>query len=114
VKATIWHNPRCSKSRETLALLADQGLEPEVRLYLIDPPSEAEINAVLVQLGIEAKYLTRQGEALFRELNLAPEDNPDRLVAAMASHPVLIERPVVFANGKAVLGRPPKAVLSIL
>lgn len=114
MKVTIWHNPRCSKSRETLALLTAQGLNPEVRLYLKDPPLVAEIRETLTLLGIEAKALMRRGEAVFRELGLAAEDDTNRLVAAMAANPVLIERPVVFANGQAALGRPPEAVLSIL
>ena len=108
--AVIWHNPRCSKSRQTLALLE----EPDVRLYLTDPPSEAEIREVLSLLGIEAAALMRTGEKVFKELGLSKSDAPDALIAAMAANPILIERPIVFANGKARIGRPPEAVLEIL
>ena len=106
----IWHNPRCSKSRQTLALLE----APDIRLYLQDPPDAAEITQALRLLDIPAIKLVRRGEAAFKELGLT-KDTPDAaLVATMAAHPILIERPVVFANGKAALGRPPEAVLEIL
>lgn len=111
---TIWHNPRCTKSRETLALLDARGIAPEVRLYLKDQPSAEEITEALQLLGQPAIALVRTKEAAFRDLGLT-KDAPDAtLIAAMAEHPVLIERPVVFANGKAALGRPPEAVLEIL
>ncbi len=111
---TIWHNPRCTKSRETLALLEARGIAPEVRLYLKDQPSAEEITEALQLLGQPAIALVRTKEAAFRDLGLT-KDAPDAtLIAAMAEHPVLIERPVVFANGKAALGRPPEAVLDIL
>ncbi len=111
---TIWHNPRCTKSRETLALLEARGIAPEVRLYLKDQPSAEEITEALQLLGQPAIALVRTKEAAFRDLGLT-KDAPDAtLIAAMAEHPVLIERPVVFANGKAALGRPPEAVLEIL
>lgn len=111
---TIWHNPRCTKSRETLALLDARGIAPEVRLYLKDQPSAEEITEALQLLGQPAIALVRTKEAAFRDLGLT-KDAPDAtLIAAMAEHPVLIERPVVFANGKAALGRPPEAVLDIL
>ncbi|WP_343081745.1 arsenate reductase (glutaredoxin) [Ostreiculturibacter nitratireducens] len=114
VTVTIWHNPRCTKSRETLALLEARGIAPEVRLYLKDQPSAEEITEALQLLGQPAIALVRTKEAAFRDLGLT-KDAPDAtLIAAMAEHPVLIERPVVFANGKAALGRPPEAVLEIL
>ncbi|WP_343117215.1 arsenate reductase (glutaredoxin) [Ostreiculturibacter nitratireducens] len=114
VTVTIWHNPRCTKSRETLALLEARGIAPEVRLYLKDQPSAEEITEALQLLGQPAIALVRTKEAAFRDLGLT-KDAPDAtLIAAMAEHPVLIERPVVFANGKAALGRPPEAVLDIL
>ncbi len=109
----IWHNPRCSKSRETLALLTARGLEPQVRLYLKDPPSEADIFAVQKALGVPPIDMMRKGEKLFKELGLADADD-DTLTAAMADHPILIERPLVLHDGKAALGRPPAAVLDIL
>jgi len=108
--AVIWHNPRCSKSRQTLALLE----APEIRLYLQEPPDADQIAEALRLLDIPAIALVRRGEAVFKELGLS-KDTPDAaLIAAMAAHPILIERPVVFANGKAALGRPPEAVLAIL
>jgi arsenate reductase len=108
--AVIWHNPRCSKSRQTLALLD----APEIRLYLQDPPDAGEIMEALRLLGLPAFALMRRGEAVFKELELSTDTQEATLIAAMAAHPILIERPVVFANGKAALGRPPEAVLAIL
>lgn len=109
---TIWHNPRCSKSRATLALLASLGVAAEVRLYLRDPPSEAELRAALAALGRPARDLVRKGEPAFRDLGLAAADE-DALVAAMVAHPELIERPLVLHRGKAALGRPPEAVRTL-
>lgn len=114
VSVTIWHNPRCSKSRATLALLEEQGVEPVVRLYREDAPSEEEIRASLAMLGVTALTLVRTGEAVFKELGLSKESSEDDLIAAMAAHPVLIERPVVISGNRAALGRPPESVLDIL
>ena len=110
---SIWHNPRCSKSRETLALLTDKGITPEVRLYLDDVPTADELRSALATLGMTAGELVRRKEALFKELDLASA-NDDQLIDAMVANPKLIERPIVFANGRAALGRPPENVLSIL
>ena len=110
---SIWHNPRCSKSRETLALLTDKGIMPEVRLYLVDVPTADELRSALATLGLTAGELVRRKEALFKELNLA-NANDDQLIDAMVANPKLIERPIVFANGRAALGRPPENVLAIL
>jgi len=111
----IFHNPRCSKSRATLSLLQDQGLEPEITLYLENPPDAGELRSILKKLGLTARGLMRRGEAEFRELGLSDESlTEDELVAAMAANPRLIERPIVLANGKAAIGRPPEAVLEIL
>ena len=110
---TIWHNPRCSKSRQTLALIEDKG-DVSIRKYLEDAPTEAELRGVLGLLGISAIQMMRTKEALFKELGLARSDDDETLLAAMAANPKLIERPVVFANGRAALGRPPEAVLDIL
>ncbi|UPG84647.1 arsenate reductase (glutaredoxin) [Luteibacter aegosomatis] len=108
----VWHNPRCSKSRETLALLQARGLEPVVVDYLKTPPSAADIDAVLTMLGIEPRELMRRGEA---EYDSVPADaSRDALIAAMVTMPKLIERPVVIHDGKAAIGRPPEAVLAIL
>jgi arsenate reductase len=113
--ATLYHNPRCGKSRATLELLRSQGIEPTVIEYLKTPPSAAELEAILAQLGLEPRELMRKGETLYKEAGL---DNPslDRsaLIAAMVAHPALIERPIVLANGKAAIGRPPENVLAIL
>ncbi|MCF2872529.1 arsenate reductase (glutaredoxin) [Octadecabacter sp. G9-8] len=110
---TIWHNPRCAKSRETLALLQDAGHQPAVRLYLTDTPSEAEVIAVRNALGVTADDMMRKGEKIFRELNLATATE-DQLIDAMVAHPILIERPVLLNNGKAAIGRPPERVLDIV
>lgn len=110
---TIWHNPRCSKSRQTLALLHDLGIDPSIRLYLRDLPSEAEIRAALAALGGPATGLLRTGEALFKELGLTTDMDEVTLIAAMAAHPALIERPLVVNGTRARLGRPPEAVLDL-
>lgn len=114
MSVTIWHNPRCSKSRATLALLEARGIAPEIRLYLQDPPGEDELRAALDTLGIAAQGLVRKGEEAYKAAGLGPGSDEAAVVAAMAAHPKLIERPVVFANGKARVGRPPEAVLDIL
>ncbi|MGG7643768.1 arsenate reductase (glutaredoxin) [Rhodovulum sp. YNF3179] len=111
---TIWHNPRCSKSRETLKLLEAHGAAPDVRLYLKEPPSAAEIRTALDLLGLSAAALTRMKEPVFRDLGLSGDSPEEALIAAMAEHPILIERPIVFADGDAALGRPPEAVLALL
>ena len=111
----IYHNPRCSKSRQTLALLRERGLEPEIVLYLDTPPSEARISELLDMLGVPPRGLMREKEAPYRELALAdPALTRADLIAAMAAHPILIERPVVVSGARAAIGRPPEAVLEIL
>jgi arsenate reductase len=111
----ILHNPRCSKSRATLDLLRDRGIEPEITLYLETPPSRDELRAILQRLRMKPIELVRKGEAEFRELGLdAPGVTDGQLLDAMVRHPRLIERPIVLAGGKAAIGRPPEAVLSIL
>lgn len=115
MSVTIWHNPRCSKSRQALKLLEHQGITPTVRKYLDDPPTAAELSKVLGLLGREPRELMRKREAEYQALNLGDASKSrDELIAAMAAHPRLIERPVVLANGKAALGRPPEDVLEIL
>ena len=112
---TVWHNPRCSTSRKTLDLLRARGVEPEIRDYLKQPPDAAELARVLDLLGIEPRALMRRKEAAYAEGGLDRADlSRDALIRAMAEHPILIERPVVLAGGKAALGRPPENVLSIL
>lgn len=111
----IFHNPRCSKSRATLALLRDRDIEPEIVPYLDAPPTAQELNRILSLLDRSPRELMRKGEAEYRELGLADPDLDDAaLVAAMVEHPRLIERPIVLANGKAAVGRPPESVLEIL
>lgn len=111
---TIWHNPRCTKSRETLALLEARGVTPVVRKYLEDAPDEAEIRTALAALGLRPIEAIRVKEKEFREMGLTRDSDDDTLIRAMAATPKLIERPVVFKDGKARLGRPPEAVLDIL
>ncbi|WP_428943731.1 arsenate reductase (glutaredoxin) [Pantoea sp. FN060301] len=112
----IYHNPRCSKSRETLALLREKGVEPEIVLYLETPPDAATLQDLVEKLGFSsARELMRTKEPLYRSLDLGDNRISEAaLLAAMASHPALIERPIVIANGKARLGRPPEQVLTIL
>lgn len=115
MSVTIYHNPRCSKSRQTLALLEDRGIAPVVVEYLADAPSQDELRDVLVKLGKRPRDIMRRGEAVYKELGLADTDlSDDALITAMAAHPILIERPIVIAGEKAALGRPPEAVLEIL
>ncbi len=110
---TIWHNPRCSKSRATLELIEGAGITPEIRLYQDNAPTADEIRAALTLLNIPASALIRTNEALYKDLNLKNADE-ETLINAMAQNPRLIERPVVLANNKAALGRPPESVLDIL
>lgn len=111
----IYHNPRCSKSRQTLDLLRDQGIEPTIVEYLKTPPDRATLEKILAMLKLEPRDLMRKKEAEYKELDL---DNPqlgrDQLIEAMLTHPKLIERPIVIKNGKAALGRPPEQVLEII
>lgn len=111
---TIWHNPRCSKSRQTLALLEARGDEVCVRRYLEDAPDAAELKLARDTLGLRTIEMMRTGEKLFRELGLSKDADDETLIAAMHDNPILIERPVVFAKGRACIGRPPEAVLDIL
>lgn len=112
---TIYHNPRCSKSRQTLKLIEDAGVEVKTVLYLNDLLSEADISSLLSQLGFSsARELMRTGEAIYKELNLKLETEESRLLEAMAANPKLIERPIVVKGNKAILGRPPENVLEFL
>lgn len=111
---TIWHNPRCTKSRETLALIEERGIAPNVRKYLEDAPTEDEIRAALAALGLTALQAMRTKEPEFKAQGLSKDSDEASLIAALAATPKLIERPIVFANGKARLGRPPEQVLDIL
>lgn len=115
MQVVIYHNPRCSKSRQTLQLLKDRGIEPEIIEYLKTPPDRKKLQEILKLLGMNPRDLMRTKESIYREARL--DDNSlsdDQLLNAMIEHPVLMERPVVLANGKAALGRPPEQVLDIL
>ena len=114
-KAIIYHNPRCSKSRATLAVLEEKGEEFEVIKYLDTPPSKDTLQQVLKMLNLSPRELMRKGEAEYKENNLADESLTDeQLLDAMIAYPKLIERPIVVKNGKAAIGRPPESVLDIL
>lgn len=111
----LYHNPRCSKSRGALELLEARGLTPTVVRYVETPPSAAELQALLAKLGFNARQLLRTGEDEYKTLNLADATLTEaQLIEAMASHPKLIERPILVAGDKAVVGRPPETVLEIL
>ena len=115
MSVVIYHNPRCGKSRQTLQLLRERGIEPTVIEYLKNPPSKRTLEKILDLLGMEPRALMRKHEPAYREANL---DDPgltrDTLIIAMMQRPILIERPIVLANGKAAVGRPPGKVLEIL
>lgn len=112
---TLYHNPRCSKSREALNLLREQGLEPEIILYLETPPSAKTLKTLLATLGISARDLLRKGEDAYKELNLADEKLSEAaLIKAMVENPKLIERPIAINGDKAVIGRPPENVLQVI
>lgn len=111
---TLWHNPRCSKSRQALALLQDTGIGPVIRRYLDDAPSIDELRVVRDALGITAAGMMRTKEKRFAELGLTGQQDDDFLLQIMAENPALIERPIALAGGRAVIGRPPERVLDIL
>lgn len=112
---TIYHNPRCSKSRQTLEILEQNGIEPDVVRYLETPPDKTELKTLLAKLGIGPRDLLRRGEAAYKEQGLAnPELTDEALIEAMIAEPRLIERPIVVSGDRAVLGRPPENVLSLL
>lgn len=112
---TLYHNPRCSKSRGALELLEARGLAPHVVRYLDTPPSAAELRVLLAKLGYTPRQLLRSGEEVYQELNLAdPALDDEALIAAMLAHPRLIERPILVAGDRAVVGRPPERVLELL
>jgi arsenate reductase len=111
----IYHNPRCSKSRQTLALIEEKGLTPTIIRYLESPPDTAEISDLLMKLGISARALLRKGEQDYKDQNLKNTQLSEaELIDAMATYPKLIERPIVVKNNKAILGRPPENVLDLI
>ncbi|KLN66103.1 MULTISPECIES: arsenate reductase (glutaredoxin) [Vibrio] len=114
MSVVIYHNPRCSKSRQTLALLEEKNFQPQIIKYLETPPSVDELKTLMTQLGVsEVRDMMRTKEDIYKELELKSADD-ETLFKAMAENPKLIERPIVIANGKAKHGRPPEQVLDIL
>lgn len=112
---TLYHNPRCSKSRQALQLLQENNQNPELRLYLETPPTREELVALLAKLGIEPRALLRTGEAEYKDSNLGDAAlSHDQLIDAMVQHPRLIERPIAIVGNRAVIGRPPEKVLELL
>lgn len=115
MSVTIYHNPRCSKSRQTLALLVEKGVAPDIVEYLKTPPSAAELKAILKKLGLKPQEIVRTTDARYAELGLKERVvSEDELIALIAENPVLIERPIVVSGNKAAIGRPPETVLAIL
>ncbi|WP_018294182.1 arsenate reductase (glutaredoxin) [Mariprofundus ferrooxydans] len=111
---TIYHNPRCSKSRQTLTLLQEQGIEPAIVEYLNTPPTAAELDRILNMLGIEPEALMRKGESEYKEHFSGRSLSRTETIALMVQHPKVIERPIVVTGDKAAIGRPPESVLAIL
>jgi arsenate reductase (glutaredoxin) len=115
VTVTIYHNPRCSKSRQTLQLVEERGIAPRIVDYLKTPPSAAELKTILAKLGLSPRDLLRKGEPRYAELGLKERKlDDDALIALMVANPILIERPIVVSGENAAIGRPPETVLAIL
>lgn len=115
VDMTLWHNARCSKSREALALLREHGIEPTIVDYLRTPPSAGELDRVLTLLGLEPRELIRDNEPVWKDVGLDdPTLDREALIAAMVEYPILIQRPIAIRGNRAVLGRPPERVLDLL
>ena len=113
-RVTLWHNPRCSKSRAALALLEEAGHDVTVRRYLEDTPDAKEISATRDAIGSDFLSMMRRGEKVFKESGLTKDSSDEDMLAAMVAHPILIERPIAFAGGQAAIGRPPEQVLDIV
>jgi arsenate reductase len=111
---TIYHNPRCSKSRAACALIAESGVDAEVIDYLTKPPSRDELRVLLAKLGMRASEIVRRGEAVFKEHYQGRELSDEQWLDALIAHPILIERPIVVRGEQAVIGRPPEKVLELL
>jgi len=111
---TIWHNPRCSKSRNAVALLEEQGVEAEVVKYLDTPPTKEELKEILKMLGLSARELMRTKETIYKELGLKDVEDEEALIDAMVEHPKLIERPIVIKDGKAAIGRPIENIVKLI
>lgn len=110
----IYHNPRCSKSRQTLNLIEENGKEVGVIKYLDTPPKESELKEIIAMLGIAPQDLIRKGEKIYKENFKGKEYNNEEWIKIMVKNPILIERPIVVENGKAIIGRPPEKVLELL
>lgn len=114
-RATIFHNPRCSKSRATLQILRDHDVDLEIIEYLKAPPQVAELDRILTMLGVEPRQIMRKGEPAYKQLALADQQlTRDQLLETIVANPILLERPVVCVGGKAVIGRPPELVLDLI
>ena len=114
-KTQIFHNPRCSKSRQTLELLKGKGIEPEIIEYLQKPPDIEELEHILTLLKLEPRQLMRTHEKEYSKLELGnPKLSRDQLIRAMVDHPILIERPIVIRNNRAMIGRPPEKILELI
>ena len=113
-KVTIWHNPRCSKSREALKLLEEKGVEVEVFKYLDEEITKEDIKKLLEMIGAKPRDIMRTKESIYKELGLKDVDDDEKLIEAMVKHHKLIERPIVIKDGKAIIGRPPTKVLELV
>ncbi|MEA1920952.1 MAG: arsenate reductase (glutaredoxin) [Campylobacterota bacterium] len=113
-KITLWHNPRCSKSRQALSLLEEKGIDADVVKYLVTAPDESTIKDLLGMLGLSARELMRTKEGIYKELGLKDVEDEALLIKAMAEHPKLIERPILIHENRAVIGRPPERVLELV
>ena len=113
-KVTIWHNPRCSKSREALKLLEEKGAEVEVFKYLDEEITKEDIKKLLQMIGAKPRDIMRTKEAIYKELGLKDVEDDEKLIEAMVEHHKLIERPIVIKDGKAIIGRPPSKVLELV
>ncbi len=113
-KVTIYHNPRCTKSRQTLQLIRDAGVEPEIVEYLKSPPTTAEVDSILKKLKLEPLEAMRRKEVVYSELGLNGDTSREDAIRAMAENPILIERPIVVRGRKAIIGRPPENVNNLL
>ena len=112
---TIYHNPRCSKSRQALQILRDRGIEPNIIEYLKTPLQKDELKTISTSLGLRPKEFVRKNESDFKERSMASDlEDDDKMIKAMAAYPKIIERPIVVLKGKAVIGRPPENVLKLL
>ena len=114
VEITLYHNPRCTKSREALALLRSHGIEPTIVEYLKTPPTLAELTDIVKRLGVEPQTLVRKGEDVFKQSYQGKQLDTSQWIAAIVAHPILLERPIAVRGTRAVIGRPPERVLELL